>query len=348
MKKYRKINEADSFTEKEVGEKLLVAFRGGPAATRAFLDSDMGKSDICRGLLLKPKLDGNEKDDIVNISDKPGTPVLELIPTQRFIDLMQSVGFPLSSKDSLVKAIVDKKGFGTIVISPDKEGTLIIDGHHRWSGIFCIAPDGTMNAKQIQWPGVGTKEKLAAAQLAIAAKLGPSKETPSKGGEPAFNILGKKKVEIAKLIMENINKPDLVDKKVREFGGLLNDKMMKDIIDTDAKDTVYKWCGLDTSEKDITKVRQAIANKVGENLERMKLFNPNAPAREDMPQFDPDVKNQPGPELKDVEGDLTAGNFNISPPFNKPAAPASKPAVAQNASFKYIKTYEKFMQNWKK
>jgi hypothetical protein len=92
-----------------------------------------------------------------------------------------------------------------------------------------------MNAKQIQWPGVGTKEKLAAAQLAIAAKLGPSKETPSKGGEPAFNILGKKKVEIAKLIMENINKPDLVDKKVREFGGLLNDKMMKDMFEMTEK-----------------------------------------------------------------------------------------------------------------
>ena len=347
MKKYRKINEADSFTEKEVAKKLLVAFKAGPAETRAFLDSEEGKSEICRGLLLKPKLDGDEKDDIVKISDKPGTPVLELIPTQSFIDLMQSVGFPLSSKDSLVKAIVDKKGFGTIVISPDKEGTLIIDGHHRWSGIFCIAPDGTMDAKQVEWPGVGTKQKLAAAQLAIAAKLGANKVTPSKGGVPAFNILGKKKDEIAKLIMENVNKPDLVDELVRKFGGLLNDKMMKDIIDTDAKDTVYKWCGLDTSEKDITKVRQSIANKVGENLEKMK-FNPGAPAREDMPQFDPDVENQPGPELKDVEGDLKSGNFNISPPFNKPVAPASKPEVAQNASFKYIKTYEKFMQNWKK
>jgi len=333
MKRFNKINEG---VEPIVVKKLADAFKAGPAKTREFLDSEEGKSDEVRGLLKQPKLDGIEKDDVVNIEDAPGTSVTNLIPTQNFIDLMQSVSFPLSSKDDLVKAITVKKGFGTIIISPDQSGTLIIDGHHRWSGVYGISPDGTIDAKSVQWPGLGTKEKLAAAQLAIAAWQGPGKNIPSKGGEPRFNILGKSKEEISKLITGNAGNPELVDAKVKDKGGILNDNMIQDIIsDPESQKIVYNWAGIKEGEKNIDIIKKTIADKVGDNLSKMK-FNEFAPPRQDMPQFDPDVK---GPKFSEIEADLKSGNLNVSPPFVK---------METASEGKVIKTYEKFINKWKK
>lgn len=357
MKKFNKLFEAEgpsllTANREEVEKlaaKLTAAFKAGPEATREFLDSEEGKSQTVRELLKKPQVDGVEKDDKVTVTDSPDTPVKELIPTQRFIDLMQSVSFPLSQfesedkKSGLLPAIQSKKGFGTIVLSESSEGTLIIDGHHRWSGIFGIAPDGKIDAKMVNWPGVNAKEKLAAAQISIAAWKGAGKPLPSKGGEPQFNILGKSAEEITKMILDNSNKPDVVDEKVKGLGGLLNDKMIQDIIANPK--VVFEWAGIKEGEKNPEVIRKAIATKVGQNLSQMKNYVEGAPPREDMPQFDDELEN-PGPKFKTISPDLQAGNINLSPPFvqsDKEAnKPEPKPAQAQSNESRYIRTFEQF------
>ena len=72
--------------------------------------------------------------------------------------------------------------------------------------------------------------------------------------------------------------------------------------------------------------------KVGQNLEKMK-YNSDAPGRPDMPQFDPD---KGGPKFDQIESDLEAGNLNIAPPYK------------QTTEGKVIKTYENFINKWKK
>ena len=105
-------------------------------------------------------------------------------------------------------------------------------------------------------------------------------------------------------------------------GPLLNDKMIKDLVagEVAGADKVYEWLGgkpfEDTSSNKGYKLRLAIANKVGANLAALPA-NPEAPARADMPQFDPKVG---GPNLKDVEGMLgggKTGDANLAPPFAK-------------------------------
>lgn len=301
--------------EQQIAKNLTQAFKAGPAATRTYLDGPEGSSAEARALLLKPEApqDGDDGDDKVSVADMSGQ-ALGYKPTQNFIDLMQSVSWPLGSAKNLIDAINSGPTAKGIVTSKN----LIIDGHHRWSGAIAIGGDKAKIAgKSVDWPGEGSDEILAAAQLTIAAKLGPGKKTPSKGGDAATNILGKSAEDTAKLIMANINKQ--TDKNAP--GALLNDKMIKDLVgdEVSGAKVVYDWLGIkpypsETKNKGY-KLRLAIAKKVGENLAKLPQ-NSKAPDRPDMPQFDPKA-TPAGPKLGDIEGDLAAGKFNIAPPFIK-------------------------------
>ena len=306
------------YTEEELGKELTKAFSAGPVATRAFLNSTMGQDAALNSLLQKPEpeTDGSTTDDKIKISGPSDISVdpKTMVPTQNFIDAMKSVAFPLGSAKSLADAITKGKGYGTIVTS----GNLIIDGHHRWSGVVAITPNGKINALDVSWPGDTVKQKLAAAQIAIASTLPPATKQPSATGNPATDILGKGSKAIQKVIMSNIGKqPD-----PKAAGPLLNDKMMEVLTDPSKPEhkVVFGWLGIDlfteAKPSDANKLRQAIAQKVGDNLGSIKKDS-SAPDRDDMPQFDPKVG---GPDLdatSDLAKKLKQGKINVAPPFVK-------------------------------
>lgn len=307
------LNEAK--TKEELAAALEKAFQEGPEATRFFLDSEDGQSDIVRkDLLLSPETDGKMSDDNVSVGTASG-PAMGFKPTQREIDLMKSVSYPLGSAKTLISAIKSGPTAMGIVTS----GDLIIDGHHRWSGAISIGGDkAQISGKDVAWPGKDTNEKLAAAQIAIAAELGPGKKIPSQGKEFDTNIMGASVDKITKMIMDNINKQ--TDSKAP--GPLLNDKMIKDLVGKEVSgwETVYKWAGIEPFEPSVSnkgyKLRLAIAKKVGENLANLPK-NPDAPARKNMPQFDPSVG---GPTIDSITGKLKgskAGDFNMAPPYSQ-------------------------------
>lgn len=300
--------------EKQIAKNLEKAFNAGPAATREYLNTEEGSSEEARQLLLKPKppQDGDAQDDVVKVSSASGQ-AMGYRPTQNFIDLMQSVSWPLGSARSLINAINTGPIAQGVVTSKD----LIIDGHHRWSGAIAIGGGkAQIQGTNVDWPGETTNNILAAAQLTIAAVLGPGKKQPSAGGEAATNILGENANAIAKKIMDNINKQ--TDKDAP--GPLLNDKMIKDLVanEVSGANVVYDWLGgkpfNDNSSNKGYKLRLAIAQKVGQNLAKLP-FNKSAPNRPDMPQFDP---KRGGPKLdKTLQGKLQKGFYNISPPYVK-------------------------------
>lgn len=314
------LKEAKS--KEELAAELNKAFQAGPAATRAFLDTPEGKSDIVRkDILLNPQTDGSNSDDTVAMSPASGQ-AMGYKPTQSEIDLMKSVSYPLGSAKTLTDAISSGPTAQGVVTS----GDLIIDGHHRWSGAISIGgAKAKISGTNVKWPGKDTNEKLAAAQIAIAADLGTGKDIPSQSEGFKTNIMGKGAGDIAKMIMSNINKQ--TDKGAP--GPLLNDKMMEDLTAGANKDIniVLKWLG-DLGDRVTDKVgpdkpstpeaiyalRLAIAEKIGENLSNLPN-NPDAPARKDMPQFDPKVG---GPELTAIKSKLggkNQGDINVGPPF---------------------------------
>jgi hypothetical protein len=302
------LTEAKS--REELAAELNKAFHAGPAATRDFLDKPEGKSDMVRkDILLNPQSDGSATDDTVKVTKVTGTPAMDFKPTQRNIDLMKSVSYPLGSAKTLINAIKTGPTAKGIVTS----GNLIIDGHHRWSGAIAVGGSkANIAGTDVNWPGKDTNEKLASAQIAIAAELGPGKDIPSQDKEFKTDIMGKSGADIAKMIMANVNKQT----DAGAPGALLNDKMIKDLVANEISeaDIVYKWLGskpFDTDSKNKGyKLRVAIANKIGENLSNLPN-NPDAPARKDMPQFDPKALDA----IKSKLSGKSQGDINVEPPF---------------------------------
>lgn len=311
--------EAEKANSGPTGADLETAFNAGPEGVRAFMDSKKDKTIVDILAKASKEHDGSDTDDIITVGDSESTGVQSLGPTQQFIDLMQSVSFPLGSAKVLDGAISSKTtgAPGAISIS----GNAVLDGHHRWSSVYAITPDGKINAKDFGFPG-GIKDKLAAAQMAVAAvKDGPGQ--PSKGGGAETDIIGKGKTAIVAMI--DANKGNQTDPDAP--GPLLNDKMIQSIANGDYPG-INAWAkipedaefvALSDSEAEFANdpIRKAIAEKVGENLASLPDPLAGAPAsREDMPQLDhPDIGGSSG--LSKIEKGLPAGEFNVVPPFAK-------------------------------
>ena len=303
------------------GEDLEAAYAAGPEGVRAFMNAQGNKDPDVQAILVKAseQEDGADPDDKITIGGATAVPVSSLGPTQQFIDLMQSVSFPLGSADVLEQAITSKASGapGAISIS----GNAVLDGHHRWSGVWAITPDGSINAKDFGFPG-GVAQKLAAAQLAVAA-VNDSGTQPSKGGGAATDIIGKNAAAITKMIDDY--KGDQTDPKAP--GKLLNDNMIQAIADG-KHPAINKWAGLTGDEEFVTlhdseldfandPIRKAIAEKVGANLGSLPKPLGGAPkSREDMPQLDHEsIGGDAG--LEKIEKGLPAGEFNVVQPFTK-------------------------------
>lgn len=300
---------------------LETAYGGGPEGVRAFMDAQGNKDPEVQDILVKAaeEEDGADPDDKISVSSASPVDVSSLGPTQQFIDLMQSVSFPLGSAEDLNKSVTTKTSGAPGAISVS--GDAVLDGHHRWSGVYAISPDGKISAKDFGFPG-DVADKLAAAQLAVAA-VNDSGKHPSKGGGAATDIIGKSKDAIVAMI--DANKGKQTDANAP--GPLLNDKMMKDIADGKFP-AVNDWAGLSGEEDFVSlsdsaagfendPIRKAIADKVGENLSSLPQPLDGAPkSREDMPQLDHEsIGGKSG--LQQIEKGLPTGEFNVVPPFAK-------------------------------
>ena len=321
-------DEAEENASGDLAKDLEAAYAGGPGAVRAFMDGQGNKDGGVKDILVSASEedDGSDPDDKIGVSGAAPVSVGDLGRTQQFIDLMQSVSFPLGSASVLEDAITSKTSGapGAISIS----GDAVLDGHHRWSSVYAITPDGSINAKDFQFPG-GVKEKLAAAQLAVAA-INKGGSQPSKGGAAATDIIGKGKEDIVAMI--DSNKGSQTDDKAP--GPLLNDTMIQAIADGNHP-AVLEWAGLTGEEEFVSleeseagfandPIRKGIAEKVGENLASLPSPLGGAPAsREDMPQLDHEsIGGSAG--LAQIEKGLPAGEFNVVPPFQKEGRRRSK------------------------
>jgi len=98
--------------------------------------------------------------------------VTALKPTQNEIDVDKSLKFPLTNATSA--AVCLKGGAVSIAgknIVTGGGGKFIIDGHHRWSQLYCMNPDASITAMDITNitdPIAGLK----ATQLGIAGDIG--------------------------------------------------------------------------------------------------------------------------------------------------------------------------------
>jgi len=292
-----------SYLFEDVEDEIKKAADSGPGAVRKLANSYPDKEELKTALQGAHDKLGN--DDNVDIGGGTTASVSDFIPTQNEIDLMKSVAYPLGGFNDLKKMVTSNTSGapGSISVA----GNEVLDGHHRWSGVWGISggDKGKISVQDMGFKG-NTDQKLAAAQLAIAAYKPASLPQPSAEDPIPYNILGKGKDAIKTMILDNVGTQTDPDAP----GPLLNDEMLA----ASANDPVIaKWAGFEVGDER-EKVLDAIADKVADNLSTLPK-NPNAPPRADMPQFD----HKSMGDKKKVKGEiyvgLQSGDFNVNEPF---------------------------------
>lgn len=296
----RKMPKLVDLLFEDMSDDVSSAIRSGPAAAKK-LGNEADQEELLK--TLRGDFDEIKKDDRVPVSKPEHVSVGRFKPTQREIDLMKSAAFPLGSEKALEKSITSNTtgAPGSITVS----GEYVLDGHHRWSGVWAISgPDGSISVEDIELPGE-SPQKLAAAQLAIAAYKKPGQKMPEADKPIKFNILGMSARGIYDMILQNVG--EYPDKKAD--GPLLNSDMLKSAANNEV---ISKWAGYETGA-DVGKVRNAIAKKVAKNLASLPK-NDAAPDRKDMPQFD-DKSIGGKTAKKNIYNMLQNADINVKPPF---------------------------------
>jgi len=290
---------------KKAGEDLT---KFGVVKIVDFLNSPEGQDPKVRQALRGGATDGKPGDEVMNVNDSATPAVGGMGPTQNEISLMKSIGWPLSTLNSVDNvATGDVTGRNKRIVSA---GNLVIDGHHRWSSTWAIAGEkAKINATDISLPGTTADQKLAGAQLAIAAAIDPnSGKIPSATakavddeGNPleSDNILGKSAKAIAQMIL------DREGQVVPDTGQpILGPEYLEKI---KLKPAAQKYWGLNP-EMTPDQVKGTIVSVVAGNLSQ--LPPPQGPQRDYMPQFDGGDTHKGKVGLDDVVGAMKSGETN--------------------------------------
>lgn len=151
--------------------------------------------------------DGNKIDDMVKF-ESTNIKITDLIPTQNEVVFDQSIPFRLQNPQEFVRC---RESDGPFKIGPPGNnaiitlnGTYILDGHHRWSSLFCVNPDASMATFDIKIPGISPENMLKLMQASIIAYSG---EIPFNqgGGINLFDISEEELIQqIKKLLTPEI------------------------------------------------------------------------------------------------------------------------------------------------
>ena len=199
-------------------------------------------------LALKALFDGDKENIKANVktidfSDPvyKAVPVSKLFPTQSEIDLENSIKHWVTKPEGLPNIWKDKefgKKFGVpiLVYTTDGSKGWIIDGHHRWSQVALLNPEGSVYC-MIMKGEMDPIQFLELTQAAISAVIADP-ENKNKG------VNGKlkqgKAVEANNIFGKNLKDNEAFKKKIQEIVESKNgdkDKIVKNIPDDVKKET---------------------------------------------------------------------------------------------------------------
>jgi hypothetical protein len=275
---FGRINE-DVAAAKSMAAELESQLTGGESNYDQFvatLKKAMSDQDFVK------MLRAGTTEDAVTVGDANPS-VSDLTPVQKEIGMANSFGFLLKTPgaaDATIKMAKSGAG-GPEMKIVTLNSTYIIDGHHRWSQLFMLNPNSTIQSFDIQIPVNDSADGLKIAQLAIAAKVGT---VPAASGDTATDIFGALKgpEALRNYLSDPAYKPVL---QSIATNGLIDQTTGKPATnEEEAKNLLVNHAGM------------LVAKGTDTNISRFS-----------MPQFDPKVG---GPEFTDVKPELTAGKVN--------------------------------------
>tara|TARA_R100001126_G_C4845716_1_gene159318 strand:+ start:78 stop:998 length:921 start_codon:yes stop_codon:yes gene_type:complete len=188
------LNEEETPIEKMLGTEEYTSFVDRLGAN---IQDPKVQSVLSSGLK-----DASKSDDVFGFEDI-AIPVVNLKPTQMEIDIDKSMAFPyVKNPKSFIAQVSSDGPFtpGSRIITFN--GQYIIDGHHRWSGIYVCNKNASINATNLTAEGLTPEDVLKAVQMAIGVQ---AKKIPIQTVEGS-NLLKMSKNDIAGWIKKNVGK----------------------------------------------------------------------------------------------------------------------------------------------
>ena len=117
-------------------------------------------------------LPDDEKRLVTSVNKPVAFPVLNLLPTQNEVDMDQSLKYPLTNPGTLELYLQGgdiEHPRGLIITGGN--GRYVLNGHHRWSTIYCFNPHASIMSVDI---GLESRPEdyLKITQIAVGANLG--------------------------------------------------------------------------------------------------------------------------------------------------------------------------------
>jgi hypothetical protein len=288
--------------------------------------------------------DGNPNDDKAKVNTKSMVTVGALSPAQKEVIPMKALSFALgylSNKDPNLDEM-------DAIVSSDM---YIMDGHHRWAAATLVDPNKKVKVAKIEMPAV---DLITALNVYTKGALGKPGNTGAGDLESWQKLI---KSEIEKAFINGFSEEQ---KNAILPGGKPNWPMFAGGKGKTAEE-VKKLFGMIPGAKGNAEKGKEIMISNSLRLKTTKL--PQAPERIDMPVIeageDPqkvktnDIEKS---QLYDVCTRIANGTLDLKEPYTKGVSSKlggnkaeSAPKETEKAQeSRTIKTYEKFIQNWKK
>jgi len=204
-------------------------------------------------------LNDGKPDDEKMAKKELSIPVTKLKPTQNEIALDKSLGGSFGPLENLKTAELYLKGGDVLVPSKNGgpivtayNGAFIVDGHHRWSSLYCINKDAKIKSIDLTVQGLKPTDYLKIVQLAIAADI---KKVPTATAKGSINLITISEDQLKQYVIAN-----------------LKDELLP----------IYKKYGKGTT-------KQEVANFIWTNIQSMQKTGipvQGSPKRDVMPQTD--------------------------------------------------------------
>jgi hypothetical protein len=283
------------------------------------IDSD---KDSVLNVILKGQEDADPNDDKAKIS-ATAIPIADLRPTQSEVVIDKSLPFTLG-KPKLFKAYVEGDGPFAVGVPGKNDaiitlnGKFVIDGHHRWSSLFCFNPGASIQAFDIQMPSMTPNQALIAAQAAIIDKHG-SRPEASGGGTNLFTA--------GEGDIRNVVDSIVTDELATQYASFMNDPAFVKRMETvsgasidDIKESLRRRRRLreaDEGTLDPTQLRAQITAFCWGNVQKLQKRKPisGATPRELMPQADVVGPVSTSAGVPAALEKISAGDVDIKKPF---------------------------------
>ena len=219
--------------------------------------------------------DKNAEDDKVEFKENAPFKVSDLTPGQSTMVPSKALQMALGN---LLSGKVNGQNLGSIVSGDN----VIMDGHHRWAGVYLCDPNASIKATQIMLPGAPL---ISALNMITVGKLGVTAGNKGEGAISDFNAENMGKILDAGLAKGIDGKFPLTAEQVKE--GL--SKMPNAGGDAEK------------GKQEMIKNSDAISSTT---------VMPGAPDRVEMPVIDEK-------QVADVAKNLKLGKFDIKSPYSK-------------------------------